>query len=81
MASISGKNTKPELIVRKLLFSLGIVIAYIIQTFPASRTWYFPTKEKLFLYTVAFGIDTTAAKEIPCLIITTNSGRRSSQIM
>lgn len=46
MASISGKNTKPELIVRKLLFSLGHRYRLHYSNLPGKPDLVFPGKRK-----------------------------------
>ncbi len=47
MASISGKNTKPELIVRKLLFSLGYRYRLHYSSLPGKPDLVFPGKRKV----------------------------------
>lgn len=47
MASISGKNTKPELIVRKLLFSLGYRYRLHYSNLPGKPDLVFPGKRKV----------------------------------
>lgn len=47
MASISGKNTKPELIVRKLLFSLGYRYRLHYSNLPGKPDLVFPSKRKV----------------------------------
>lgn len=46
MASISGKNTKPELIVRKLLYSLGYRYRLHYANLPGKPDLVFPGKRK-----------------------------------
>ena len=47
MASISGKNTKPELIVRKLLHSLGYRYRLHYSNLPGKPDLVFPGKRKV----------------------------------
>lgn len=47
MASISGKNTKPELIVRKFLFSLGYRYRLHYAGLPGKPDLVFPGKRKV----------------------------------
>ncbi|TRW93312.1 very short patch repair endonuclease [Candidatus Methylobacter oryzae] len=47
MASISGKNTKPELIVRKLLYSLGYRYRLHYANLPGKPDLVFPGKRKV----------------------------------
>ncbi|WP_415878843.1 very short patch repair endonuclease [Methylomonas sp. TEB] len=47
MASISGKNTKPELIVRKFLFSLGYRYRLHYANLPGKPDLVFPGKRKV----------------------------------
>ncbi len=47
MASISGKNTKPELVVRKLLFSLGYRYRLHYSCLPGKPDLVFPGKRKV----------------------------------
>ena len=47
MASISGKNTKPELIVRKLLYSLGYRYRLHSSSLPGKPDLVFPGKRKV----------------------------------
>jgi DNA mismatch endonuclease (patch repair protein) len=47
MASISGKNTKPELIVRKLLYSLGYRYRLHYSSLPGKPDLVFPGKRKI----------------------------------
>lgn len=47
MASISGKNTKPELIVRKLLFSMGYRYRLHYSNLPGKPDLVFPGKRKV----------------------------------
>jgi DNA mismatch endonuclease (patch repair protein) len=49
MASISGKNTKPELIVRKLLYSLGYRYRLHYANLPGKPDLVFPGKRKVIL--------------------------------
>ncbi len=47
MASISGKNTKPELIVRKLLYSLGYRYRLHYANLPGKPDLVFPGRRKV----------------------------------
>lgn len=47
MACISGKNTKPELIVRKLLFSMGYRYRLHYSNLPGKPDLVFPGKRKI----------------------------------
>ncbi|MCK9394507.1 MAG: very short patch repair endonuclease [Methylobacter sp.] len=47
MTSISGKNTKPELIVRKLLYSLGYRYRLHYANLPGKPDLVFPGKRKV----------------------------------
>ncbi|MBD9358314.1 very short patch repair endonuclease [Methylomonas albis] len=47
MGSISGKNTKPELIIRKLLFSLGYRYRLHYSNLPGKPDLVFPGKRKV----------------------------------
>jgi DNA mismatch endonuclease (patch repair protein) len=47
MASISGKDTKPELIIRKLLYSLGYRYRLHYSSLPGKPDLVFPGKRKV----------------------------------
>lgn len=47
MASISGKNTKPELVVRKLIYSLGYRYRLHYSNLPGKPDLIFPGKRKV----------------------------------
>lgn len=56
MSQIRSKNTKPEEIVRKYLFSCGLRYKKMIRDCQDIRTLYCPNIKQLFLLMVAFGM-------------------------
>lgn len=48
MSSIKGKNTKPEMVVRKFLFSRGFRYRLNHPRLPGHPIWYFENTEQLF---------------------------------
>lgn len=60
MSHIRSKDTKPEVTVRKYLFSKGFRYRKNVKHFPAVRTLCFQSIKRLFLLMAASGINMTA---------------------
>jgi len=60
MSHIKGKNTQPEEIIKKLLWSNGYRYRLHGKTFQANLTLCFQAGRKLYLLMVVFGICTAA---------------------
>ncbi len=66
MRRVRSKDTKPELIVRKLTHSLGFRYRLHVKDYPANQTWFFPAKRKSFLFMVVFGTVINVNAAIDC---------------
>ena len=58
MAGIRGRNTKPEIVVRKMLFAKVTGFASTRESAIQGRTSSYQNGNYVFLFTVVFGINT-----------------------
>lgn len=61
MSRIRGKDTKPEMLVRKFLFAKGLRYRLHYKKMPGRPDMFFRNIKSLFLSTVAFGMGTKVA--------------------
>ena len=81
MAAIGGKNTKPELILRKLLHGLGFRFRLHSEKLSVDQIWCCQNIGWQYLFMVAFGIATRVADlRLPHLRIRCFGLRNSEKI-
>ena len=76
MSKITGKETVPEILVRKFLFSKGLRFRKNVKGLPGKPDIVFP-KYKTAVFTVVFGMD-TPVNEVHCRKQIMNFGKRKS---
>ena len=73
MSKITGKETVPEILVRKFLFSKGLRFRKNVKGLPGKPDIVLPQ----YLFTVVFGMD-TPVNEVHCRKQIMNFGKRKS---
>lgn len=76
MSRVRGKDTKPEMIVRKSHTAWATALDCTGAIFPAAPIWFFRDDRRLYSCTGVIGIVTTARRQ-PRPKRTRNSGKRS----
>ena len=79
MSRIRAKDTKPELLVRKYLFSKGFRYRLNVKNFPGNRISYSQNTTLLFLSTVVSGTDMKIVRKPVFRKQKRNGGKQKSQ--
>jgi len=66
MSRVRSKDTKPELVVRRLLASMGYRFRLHVRWVPGNPDIVFPRRKKSFLCMVAIGTDTRIVQIVAC---------------
>ena len=61
MARVRAKNSRPELLVRKLVYAQGYRYRLHARELPGRPIWYSESTERSYLYTAVSGIGTRNA--------------------
>ncbi|MFB9898043.1 very short patch repair endonuclease [Hallella seregens ATCC 51272] len=65
MSKISGKNTKPEILVRKFLFSKGFRYRINVKTLPGKPDIVLPKYKTVIFINGCFGMDIIVKGKLP----------------
>lgn len=77
MSKIRAKNTKPEKLLRSMLFKLGYRFRIHPKELPGKPDIILPKYKRQFLYTDVFGTIIQNAMKEDCLQRTLNSGKKN----
>lgn len=80
MSKIHSKETKPEILVRKFLFSQGFRYRKMINAMQANRISFYRNIKQSCLYTAVFGMGTLAVKGISRKAIRIFGWKKSQKI-
>lgn len=81
MSKISGKDTKPEILVRKYLFSKGFRFRKNVKDLPGKPDIVLPKYKTIILSTDVSGTDTKIAKKRHCQRLMPNFGQKKYQVI
>ena len=77
MSGIKGKNTQPEIMVRKLLHAQGFRYRLHVKSLPGKPDIVLKSTKSVYLYTAVSGIDIVNVNTLQHLLPEQNSGPRN----